>query len=123
MTINKKIIKQIEITYNRLLSREFKQYLLSKYEHEPFPYEYSEQDLYANIENDIRAYEAGELDLTVKKPYELWKEEREYLQGLYAEKCHEVRRLQEYIDKLECILNKNGFNIPNIHAAAEQESY
>jgi len=123
MTINKKIIKQIEQTYRRLLPDEFKKYLFAKYKQEPFPYEYSEQDLYANIANDIRTYEAGELDLAVKKSSVLWQEEREYLQGLYAEKCHEVRYLEEYIDKLECIFNKTGFNIPKINAVAERGSY
>lgn len=123
MTINKKIIKQIEQIYRRSLPDEFKRYLLVKYKQEPFPYEYSEQDLYANIENDIRAYEAGELDLTVKKPSVLWQEEREYLQGLYAEECHEVRSLEEYINKLEFTFNKNGFNIPKINAIAERGSY
>jgi hypothetical protein len=123
MTINKKIIKQLEQKYRRSFPDEFMRYLLVQYKQEPFPYEHSEQDLYANIENDIRAYEAGELDITVKKPSELWKEEREYLKGLYAEKCFEVRNLEEYIEKMEVIFNENGFTIPKINTIVERGSY
>ncbi|MDP4182572.1 MAG: hypothetical protein Q8942_15970 [Bacillota bacterium] len=122
MIINKMIIQQIEDTHRILLPKKFKKYLLVNYGQEPFPYEYSEQDLYTNIEKDISAYKAGELEVTLKKPSLLWKEEREYLQGLYAEKCHEVHRLEEYIVKLEDILSKNGLNKSNI-AMFERESY
>ncbi len=73
MTIYKIIIKQIEDAHRILLPEKFKKYLLVNYGQEPFPYEYSEQDLYTNIEKDIRAYEAGELNLTLKKPSLLYK--------------------------------------------------
>ena len=78
MTINKTIIKELEQT-QRSFSSDLKQYLLEKYAEEPFPYELTEQDLYANIRQDIRDYEAGELDVTVKSPSERWQEAREYL--------------------------------------------
>lgn len=97
MTINKTIIRELEHTYRRSFPINLKQYLLVKYAKEPFPYEFSEQDLYANIWRDIRDYEAGELDVTVKRPSERRQEEREYLQNLYIEKCCEVRDLKEYI--------------------------
>ncbi len=73
MTIYKIIIKQIEDAHRILLPEKFKKYLLVNYGQEPFPYEYSEQNLYTNIEKDIRAYEAGELNLTLKKPSLLYK--------------------------------------------------
>lgn len=108
MVINASIIKELEINCRRLLSDELKRYLLAKYKHEPFPYEYSKQDLYTNITNDIRDYEAGNLDVTVKTLSERWMEEREYLQSLYVEKCHEVHNLREYINRLEFIISENG---------------
>lgn len=66
MVITPKIIKELEETYRKYFTEEFKRYLLMKYAEEPFPNEFSEQDLYANIQNDIRDYEAGKLDITVK---------------------------------------------------------
>lgn len=93
MLINKTIIKELEHTYRRSFPDDLKRYLLVKYIEEPFPYEYSEEDLYTNIQRDIRAYESGELDVTVKKPSQRWQEEREYLQNLYIAKSHELHDL------------------------------
>jgi hypothetical protein len=72
MTINKIIIKELECTYRRSFPSELKQYLLEKYAEEPFPYEFSEQDLYTNIQQDIRDYDAGKLGVTVKSLSERW---------------------------------------------------
>ena len=79
-----------------------------EYAQEPFPYEFSEQDLYTNIERDIRSYETGELDVTIKSSFERWQEEREYLQNLYIEKAREVRKLEDYVTELERILSEHG---------------
>lgn len=108
MTINKSIIKELEHTYRKAFPDDLKQYLLVKYTEEPFPHEFSEQDLYTNIHQDIRNYEAGELDVTVKSPSERWQEEREYLQNLYIEKFNEVCDLEEYVAELECLLTERG---------------
>ena len=108
MTIKETMIKQIEDTYRKCLPDELKRYLLVKYAEEPFPHEYSEQDLYTNIQHDIYAHEAGELDVTVKSPSERWQEEREYLQNLFIEKAYEARELSEYILELERTLSEHG---------------
>lgn len=68
MTINNAIIKELENAYRKIFSADLKKYLLSEYAEEPLPYEYSEQDLYTNIRKDIKRYEVGELDVTVKSP-------------------------------------------------------
>ena len=112
MTINETIVKELENTWRKPLPDELKQYLLAQYAQEPFPYEFSEQDLYMNMERDIRAYEAGELDVTLKSPSERWQEEREYLQHLYREKCCELRDLSAYVAELEFILSENGLDSP-----------
>lgn len=70
MTINNAIIKELENIYRKVIPADLRRYLLAEYAEEPFPYEYSEQDLYTNIRKDIRRYEAGELDVTVKSPFE-----------------------------------------------------
>ncbi|MGB4660603.1 MAG: hypothetical protein WBI07_15620 [Mobilitalea sp.] len=108
MIIDKKIITGFERNRRKAFSDNFKKYLLEKYSKEPFPYEYSEQDLYAHIEKDIRAYDSGKLNITIKNHSEKWQEEREYLQCLYIEKCRELNDLNEYVEKLEHVLLEHG---------------
>lgn len=108
MTINKAMIRALENIYKNSIPDDLKKYLLVKYEQEPFPYEYSEQDLYANIERDIRDYEANELDVTVKSASERWLEEREYLQNLYIEKFRVAHDLEDYVAELEHILSEHS---------------
>jgi len=66
MSVTPKIIKKLEHIYRKSFPDELKRYLLEKYSEEPFPHEFSEQDLYENIRHDIRDYETGELDISVK---------------------------------------------------------
>lgn len=108
MTIDNTIIRNLEKKLRASIPEELKQYLLVKYAQEPFPYEYSEQDLYANIERDINAFESNTLDVTIKTPSERWQEEREYLQELYFEKSCETRELLEYVTELERLLSEHG---------------
>jgi len=108
MVITPKIIEELEHTNRKVFPQEFKRYLLVKYAEEPFPNEFSEQDLCAIIQNDIRDYETEKLDITVKSPSELWLEEREYLQNLYIEKSREARDLEDYVAELEHILSEHG---------------
>ena len=104
MLINKKIIKKVENYLIKSFPNELEKYLLVKYSEEPFPYVFSEQDLYVNIEKDIRDYYDGNLDVTIKSPSERWQIEREYLQSLYLDKCHEIRELEGYIEELKKVL-------------------
>ena len=108
MVITKKAIQEFENTHCKFLPEELKGYLLTQYSQEPFPYEYSEQDLWANMARDVRAYEAGKLDVTPKSPSERWKEERENLQKLYTEKAYEACELADYVLELEQLLLKHG---------------
>jgi hypothetical protein len=102
------MIEELEHTNRKVFPKEFKRYLLVKYAEESFSNEFSEQDLYANIQKDIRDYEAGKLDITVKSPSEIWLEEREYLQNLYIEKSHKARDLEDYVAELEHIFSEHG---------------
>jgi hypothetical protein len=61
MILTPKIIEKLEHTYRMYFPEGFKRYLLAKYGEEPFPYEFSEQDLYENIRHDIRDYENGNI--------------------------------------------------------------
>lgn len=108
MIINKTVLRDLEHKFRRSFPADLKKYLLVNYATEPFPYEFTEQDLYANIQKDIRDYEAGTLDVTVKSPSERWNEEREYLQNLCIEKFREVSLLKEYVSELEQKLLEHG---------------
>lgn len=114
MIINETIVKELEHIRRKPLPDELKDYLLVQYAQEPFPYEFTEQDLFANIERDIRAYEAGELDITFKSQSDRWQDEREYLQNLYIEKCCEARGLTDYVAELEQLLAQNGLETPQM---------
>lgn len=116
MIINKKIIGELEAAYRKRFPDELRRYLLAQYAEEPFPYEFTDQDLYTHIRNDISAYEAGELDVTVKSPSELWQEEREYLQELFIAKAVEARELADYVVELEHMLQKHGLETPKMAA-------
>lgn len=104
MIISKKILRELECKHRKIFSNELKKYLFLKYSEEPFPYVFSEQDLYINIENDIRAYDAGKLDVTIKSSSKRWHEEREYYQALYIDKSREINELEEYVEDLERML-------------------
>lgn len=108
MTINTPTLRKLEHTYRRSFTADLRKYLLMKYAQEPFPYEFTEQDLHESIRRDIRDYDAGKLDVTVKSPSERWSEEREYLQELYFEKSREVHDLKDYIAELEHMLSAHG---------------
>ena len=108
MVIDKTIIRNLENRHKNPIPEECKQYLIVNYAQEPFPYEYSEQDLYANIERDMGAFESGCLDVTMKTPSERWQEERKNLQELYFEKSCEIHEFLEYVAELEHILLEHG---------------
>ena len=108
MTISKEVIQNIEKGGRIIISDDLKQYLIATYSDDPFPHEYSEQDLYTNIYRDIHAYETGKLDVTTKSPSERRQQECENLKALYIEKCQEVQNLRLYVDELERILLENN---------------
>ena len=121
MIISKKIVAELECKHRKNFSDELKKYLFLKYSEEPFPYVFSEQDLYTNIENDIRAYDAGKLDVTIKSPSKRWQEEREYYQNLYIDKCQELSKLEEYVKELECMLLT--LNIKPFRMSEQKETF
>ena len=74
MVITPKMIEEIEHTNRKVFPKELKRHLLVKYAEAPFPSEFSEQDLYAKIQNDIRNYEAENWILPLKvRPNAGWK--------------------------------------------------
>jgi hypothetical protein len=114
MTLNEKLIKELENQRTKPFPEKLKNYLLDKYGEELFPYGYSEQDLYTHVLKDIEAFESGNLVIVLRSPEEKWKEEKMYLQDLYIEKHNEVRKLEEYVAKLEKILSEHNLETPEM---------
>lgn len=108
MIIDKSIIKKLQNDYRREFPKELIHYLMVTYKEEPFPYEYSEQDLYNKIKREITSYYAGTLDVIVKSPYKRLEEECDQWRDACI--CEEVksRELNEYISELENLLLQQG---------------
>ena len=107
MILDKHTLHQLEQSQMKVFDEAFKAYLLTAYGQEPFPYVYSEQDLFEHIRKDLDAYEKGQLDLTVD-PVKHWQRERAELQRLYARQEAELQDLTTYVNELEQILSLNN---------------
>ena len=83
-------------------------YLLATYEEEPFPYEWSEQDLYEQVRKLIFQYEQGNLDTCVPSPKERQKMRYEVLKESYIELLREVTELHETIRSAVELLGENN---------------
>ncbi len=106
MILDERMLNQL--SPNRPLDEGLKGYLLAAYGQEPFPHEYSEQDLLENIRKDLEAFEKGQLDLVGLDPVQRWQKERTELQSLYAQKATELWELALYVDELEQLLRSKG---------------
>ena len=101
----KRIIKvQETYAFRQRFPRELKAYLYDTYGEDPWPYEFSKDDLYGGIKADVREYFMGKLEVTVKPPLQKAREKIEYLQGLYGDAMREKRDVKGYIDELHELL-------------------
>lgn len=83
-------------------------YLLATYEEEPFPYEWSEQDLYEQVRKLIFQYEQGILDISIPSPLERQKMRCEALKESYMELLRENIKLHVTISSDSEILVHNN---------------
>lgn len=115
MTISKTIIRRLQDSYRRQFPEELVRYLRIKYKEEPFPYEYSEQDLYSNIKADISRYHAGTLDITIKSPYKRLEEDRDMWRSACITAEQENRQLRDRIMELELATANQEIDPEDIH--------
>ena len=73
MTLIVKFLNEMFRIWGDKIDKPLEEYLLATYEEEPFPEEWSEQDLYEQIRKLIIRYEQGELDITVPSVEERYK--------------------------------------------------
>ena len=83
-------------------------YLMATYEEDPFPYEWSEQDLYEQIRKLIFQYEKGVLDISVPEPQERQKMRYDDLKESYLELLGEVTELRGTISGVAKLLGRNN---------------
>ena len=83
-------------------------YLMATYEEDPFPYEWSEQDLYEQIRKLIFQYEEGMLDISVPEPQERQKIRYDDLKESYLELLREVTELRGTINGAAKLLGKSN---------------
>ena len=107
MILDKHTLHQLEQSQMKVFDEAFKAYLLTAYGQEPFPYVYSEQDLFEQICKDLAAYEKGELDL-IMDPAKHWQQEQAELQRLCSQQEAELQDQTIYVNELEQILSSNN---------------
>ncbi len=109
MTLTIKFLNEMFRIWGDNIDKPFEEYLLATYEEEPFPYEWSEQDLYEQIRKLILQYNQGKLDVTIPSLEERQRIRYEALKDSYMELLSEMNGLKEIIKSDQRILN-NGFN-------------
>lgn len=85
------------------------EYLLATYEEEPFPYEWSEQDLYEQIRKLILQYEQGELDITVPYVEERQKIRYESLKDSYLQLLQDSNHIRDIVENTRKMLEKSCY--------------
>ena len=111
MIINNEVVKVLEqYELQSEMPDDLKSYLFNRYSSEPLPYEQSEQDLYSNIKKDINAYKEGNLDLTIKTPEQLLKDDLNFALEAYGDAMFENRRQHERICLLQDFIQHHKLN-------------
>jgi len=109
MTLTNRMIKSLETyTYRQRFPKNLTTFLKDRYSEEPWPYEFSEQDLVNNVRKDVNAYFEGTLDTTIRAPIQKLTEQIEDLRELYGQSMEEIRDLTCYIDELHELLWVHG---------------
>lgn len=65
MTLTIRLLNEMFRMWGDHIDKPLEQYLLAMYEEEPFPYEWSEQDLYEQIRKLILQYNQGKLNIFI----------------------------------------------------------
>lgn len=97
MTMTIKLLNEMFRIWGDCIDKPLQTYLLATYEEDPFPNEWSEQDLYEQTRKLIFQYEKGELDITIPSRQERDKLRYESLKDNYLELSSETIHLREKI--------------------------
>lgn len=108
MSLTKIINHQLYMNFGYVGPKGLRKYLLVTYSLDPFPYYYTEEDLLRNINEDISAYRAGNLDITIAPLEERLERELDDIKEMYLALLCEIEGLQVYVRELENILEADG---------------
>jgi len=90
------------------IDKSLETYLMATYEEDPFPYEWSEQDLYEQIRKLIIQYEDGMLDVNVPEPQERQRMRYNNLKENYLKLLKEVTELHGTIGAAAKLLGESN---------------
>lgn len=109
MTLTVKFLNEMFRIWGDKIDKPLEKYLLATYEEEPFPHEWSEQDLYEQIRKLILQYEQGKLDITIPSVEERQKICYESLKDSYLQLLDETNRLRNIIENTRRTLEKGYY--------------
>ena len=112
MIVTRKYINDLRLKSGMNIDKPLEKYLLAEYEEEPFPYEYSDQDLYEQIRKLVYQYWRGRLDVTIKPPKDRLNARCEALKEQLLEALGEKACLEREIFSLKSELIKYGHMLP-----------
>lgn len=114
MTVDKMFINDLRKRQRMLIPEDLEAFLLDQYGQGPFPYEYTEQDLYEQIRKLVKQYHMGELNTTVKNPMERLQMNYSCLQQEYADAMVTIKKLESEICVLKDVLRRNCIEAPDL---------
>lgn len=113
MIMTKKWLHRLKSECHLEMNGAMEAYLLAEFEAEPFPHEWSEDDLYRLVHRILRDYKAGQLTVDIASPYDRLRGRYEDLQKHYiALACH-ARELSD-------ILKVHGINPDQFEPSADE---
>lgn len=108
MTLTNKFLNEMFRIWGDRIDKPLETYLIATYEEEPFPSEWSEQDLYEQIRKLIFEYEDGILDISIPSYQERQRMRYDDLKESYLELLREVIQLRDTINGAAELLRKNN---------------
>lgn len=121
MVVDKGFVEYLRETYQMNIPKELEAFLLEEYCEKPFPYEYSEQDLYEQIRKLEMKYHGGLLNVALKGPEYQLNQRYEALKDEYIATMGKMRNLEDEVEKLKGILLKEGITFTKL--VTEPEEY
>lgn len=108
MIVTKAYLKKLQQRYQFEIDAPLAGYLLAEYGVEPFPNEYSEQDLHEQVRRLVDQYRQGSLNVQLKSPKQRLTERYKTLQECHLILLSENAALNEEIRRLKKILAQSG---------------
>ena len=108
MTADKAFIEHLRRLCQMNIPEELEAFLLEEFGEEPFPYEYSEQDLHEQMRKLIMKYHNGQLDISLRGHENLLKQRHEELKDEYLDALSRIGSLENEIDRLKSLLTKHN---------------